>query len=186
MTSHLFKLELRLLARERVAWVMLVLFAAALGYGLWNGGRLAGQQREIAVAISKDKESFHAQLREYLGRQSLDPKAVAGQGTMAVLPPAPLPLLATGQSDLSPGHESVVLWKLAAPADTRSELENPSHLLAGRFDFAFVLVWLFPLFLLAMVYDLMAGDRESGTLRLALAQGVAPMHPLLRRALACR
>ena len=184
MTSHLFKLELRLLARERVAWVMLVLFAAALGYGLWNGGRLAGQQREIAVAISKDKESFHAQLREYLGRQSLEPKAVAGQGTMAVLPPAPLPLLATGQSDLSPGHESVVLWKLAAPADTRSELENPSHLLAGRFDFAFVLVWLFPLFLLAMVYDLMAGDRESGTLRLALAQGVAPMQWLLRRALA--
>ena len=72
-----------------------------------------------------------------------------------------LPLLATGQSDLSPGHETVVLWKLAAPADTRSELENPSHLMAGRFDLAFVLVWLFPLFLLALVYDLMAGDREA-------------------------
>jgi len=184
MTSHLFKLELRLLTRERAAWVLLVLFAAALGYGLLNGGRLAGQQREIAVAISKDKETFHAQLREYLSQQALDPKAVAGQGAMAVLPPAPLPLLATGQSDLSPGYESVVLWKLAAPADTRSELENPSHLLAGRFDFAFVLIWLYPLFLLALVYDLMAGDRESGTLRLALAQGVAPLQWLLRRALA--
>ena len=184
MTSHLFKLELRLLARERAAWVLLALFAAALGYGLWNGGRVAGRQREAAAAIAQDTEAFQTQVRQHLGQQAIDPKAIAGRGTTAVLPPAPLPLLATGQSDLSPGHETVVLWKLAAPADTRAELENPSHLLAGRFDLAFVLVWLFPLFLLALVYDLMAGDRESGTLRLALSQGITPWRWLARRALA--
>ena len=43
---------------------------------------------------------------------------------------------------------------------------------------------LFPLFLLALVYDLMAGDREAGTLRLALAQGVTPWRWMLGRALA--
>ncbi len=184
MTSHIFKLELRLLTRERAAWVLVALFAAALGYGLWNGGRVAGRQREAASAIAQDTEAFQAQVRQYLGQQAIDPKAIAGRGSMAVLPPAPLPLLATGQSDLSPGHESVVLWRLAASGETRSELENPSHLLAGRFDLAFVLVWLFPLFLLALVYDLMAGDRESGTLRLALAQGITPWRWLTRRALA--
>ena len=184
MTSHLFNLELRLLARERAAWVLLALFAAALGYGLWNGGRVAGRQSEAAAAIAQDTEAFQTQVRQHLGQQAIDPKAIAGRGTMAVLPPAPLPLLATGQSDLSPGHEAVVLWKLAASGDTRSELENPSHLLAGRFDLAFVLVWLYPLFLLALVYDLMAGDRESGTLRLALSQGITPWRWLARRALA--
>lgn len=184
MFSHLFQLELRLLARERAAWVLCALFAAALGYGIWNGSSVAREQREVAVAISKDRASFEAQLRDHLNRQAVDPKAIAGRGSMAVLPPAPLPLLATGQSDLSPNYESVVLWKLAASTDTRSALENPSHLLAGRFDLAFVLVWLYPLFLLALVYDLMAGDRESGTLRLALSQGISPGTWLLRRALA--
>ncbi len=184
MSSHLFRLELRLLARERAAWLLLGLFAAALAYGLWNGSRLAQRQREAATALTQDSEQFLTQLRDHLARQSVDPKAIAGRGTTAVLPPAPLPLLATGQSDLSPGHETVVLWKLAAPADTRSELENPSHLMAGPFDLAFVLVWLFPLFLLAPVYDLMAGDRETGTLRLALAQGIAPWRWAARRALA--
>ncbi len=184
MTSHLFRLELRLLARERAAWVMLVLFAAALAYGLWNGSALARRHREIATALTQDAEQFQTQLRNHLAQQAVDPKAIAGRGTTAVLPPAPLPLLASGQSDLSPGHESVVLWKLAAPADSRSELENPSHLMAGRFDLAFVLVWLYPLFLLALVYDLMAGDREAGTLRLALAQGVTPCRWMARRALA--
>ena len=184
MTSHLFRLELRLLARERAAWVLLGLFAAALAYGLWNGARLTHRQSEAATALTQDAAKFQTQLREVLGKQSVDPKAIAGRGTTAVLPAAPLPLLATGQSDLSLSHETVVLWKLAAPADTRSELENPSHLMAGRFDLAFVLVWLFPLFLLALVYDLMAGDRESGTLRLALAQGIAPWGWMARRALA--
>ncbi len=184
MTSHLFRLELRLLTRERAAWVMMVLFAALLAYGLWNGGALAQRHREVATALAQDEAEFQRQLRNHLAQQSVDPKAVAGRGTTAVLPPAPLPLLATGQSDLSPGHENVVLWKLAAPGDTRAELENPSHLMAGRFDLAFVLVWLYPLFLLALIYDLMAGDREAGTLRLALAQGVTPARWMARRALA--
>jgi len=184
MTSHLFKLELRLLARERAAWVLLSLFAAALAYGLWNGSGLAQRHREVVTALTDKDTQFQTQLRNHLAQQSVDPKAIAGRGTTAVLPPAPLPLLATGQSDLSPGHETVVLWKLAAPADTRSELENPSHLMAGRFDLAFVLVWLYPLFLLALVYDLMAGDRESGTLRLALARGITPWRWIARRALA--
>ncbi|MBM3877858.1 MAG: DUF3526 domain-containing protein [Verrucomicrobia bacterium] len=184
MTSRLFHLELRLLARERAAWMLLGLFAAALGYGLWNGSGPAQGHREVATALTQDSEQFQRQLRDVLGQQPVDPKAIAGRGTTAVLPPAPLPLLATGQSDLSPGHETVVLWRLATPADTRSELENPSHLMAGRFDLAFVLVWLFPLFLLALVYDLMAGDREAGTLRLALAQGITPWRWMARRALA--
>lgn len=184
MTSHLFHLELRLLARERAAWVLLALFAAALAYGIWNGSHLAQRHHEVAAALTRDAEQFQTQLRDVLGKQAVDPKAVAGRGMTAVLPSAPLPLLATGQSDLSPGHENVVLWKLAAPADTRSELANPSHLMAGRFDLAFVLVWLYPLFLLALGYDLMAGDREAGTLRLALAQGIAPWRWLARRAFA--
>ncbi len=184
MVSPLLRLELRLLARDRSAWVLLVLFATALAYGIWNGSRLAERHRGVASELTRDSDQFLAQLRHHLTQQALDPKAVARHGTTAVLPPAPLPLLAAGQSDLSPGHESVVLWRLAAPADTRSDLANPSHLMAGRFDLAFVLVWLFPLFVLALVHDLAAADREGGTLRLALAQGIAPWQWLARRAFA--
>jgi ABC-2 type transport system permease protein len=184
MNSHLFLLELKLLARERAAWVMCALFAVALAYGIWNGSRLAQGQQDATSRLSQETAEFETQLRDALARQSVDPKAVAGRGTTAVLPSAPLPLLATGQSDLLVGHETVVLWKLAGPGDTRSELANPSHLMAGHFDLAFVLVWLYPLFLLALVFDLMAGDREAGTLRLALAQGITPWYWMARRATA--
>ncbi len=182
--KQLFILELRLLTRESAAWVMCALFAAALAYGMWNGAHIAKGQRESAASIVQSTEVFQAQLRDWLVQQDADPKAIAGRGTVAVLPPAPLPLLATGQSDVSPSHESVVIWSLNSPRGTRAELENPSHLLTGRFDLAFVLVWLYPLFLLGLVYDLMAGDRESGTLRLALSQGIAPWRWMGRRAIA--
>ena len=186
MSLHKFLLEIRMMVRERAAWLLVALFAGALGYGLWNGSQLAKGNSEATTAAAENSEKFLLKVRQHLSRpgQSLPVRNIAGYGSLALLPPAPLPGLATGQSALVPGYENVVLWKLAGPAATRSELENPSHLLAGRFDLACVIIWLYPLFLLAFLYDLMAGDRESGTLRLALSQGISPAGWLCRRALA--
>jgi len=184
MTKNLFFLELKLLARERSAWLLCLFFAGALSYGLWNGALVAERTSQVGAELQKNADARWTQLREALSQRPIPPRNVAQQGSVAVLPPAPLALLATGQSDLSPGHQSLVLWRLNSPTDTRSELDNPSHLLAGRFDLAFVLVWLYPLFLLALIYDLIAGDRESGTLRLALSQGIKPCRWMARRALA--
>jgi cell division protein FtsW (lipid II flippase) len=50
--------------------------------------------------------------------------------------------------------------------------ENPHRLLIGRFDAAFVVVFLVPLFIIALTYSLIAGERERGTLALLLAQPV--------------
>lgn len=184
MTAQRFLLELRLLARENALWALAGLFAAALAYGAWNGANAAEQRRIAAGEITSDAATFEVELRRYLTSQSVAARDLAGRGGIALLPPAPLPWLAIGQDDLSPAYEHVSLFRLNNPPDARSELENPSHLLAGRIDLAFVLVWLYPLFLLALLYDLMAGDRESGTLRLAVAQGIAPGTWMAQRALA--
>lgn len=181
---RLFQLEFRLLARERAAWAVCGLFALTLAIGLWNGAQLAKRQRAAVAEVTQASEQFHTQVRQALAQQAVDPRAVARGGSVAVLPAAPLPWLAIGQSDLAPGHETLSLFRLQSPADTRAELENPSALLTGRLDLAFALVWLFPLFLLALTYDLLAGDREAGTLRLALSQGVAPWRWMSVRALA--
>lgn len=177
-------LELRLYLSERATWILLALFAATLAYGIANGARVGQAAHENAQAIQKDSFEWNKQVREALERQALDPRQVAGRPTVALLPPAPLPALAVGQADLLPSHEAITLWRLEKPSEARAELENPSRLLAGRFDLAFVLVWLLPLFLLAAAYDLCAGDREAGTLRMVLAQGVTPWRWISLRALA--
>jgi ABC-2 type transport system permease protein len=178
------RLELRLFLAERATWFVVLLFGGVLIYGLVNGASVGKAARDDARALEAETLKWNGQVRDVLERQAIDPRQVAGRPTSAVLPPAPLPALAVGQSDLLASHEMILLWRLETPADSRSELENPARLLAGRFDLAFVLVWLLPLFLLAAAYDLCAGDRESGTLRMVLAQGVSPWRWIFLRALA--
>lgn len=182
MSPRILRLELGMLWRERSTWALLALFSFSLLYGLWTGARMAERQKELHTRLALEESSYYVQVEQALASQMLDPRALAGRAALAFLPPAPLPLLAIGQSDLKPSYEFVSLWN---PQSTgfRAELENPALLQSGRFDLAFVLVWLFPLILLALVYDLVAGDRESGTLRMALAQGVAPWRWMLGRAL---
>ncbi len=53
------------------------------------------------------------------------------------------------------------------------EIENPVHLISGRFDVAFVILYLYPLVILAISYNLISREQESGTLAMTLAQPVS-------------
>jgi ABC-2 type transport system permease protein len=93
-------------------------------------------------------------------------------GRYAILPVASLVLLSIGQSDLLPSY-----YRMSTDARevllSASELENPYTLLTGRFDLSFVIIYLYPLLILALTYNLLSSEREQGTLTLTLAQPVA-------------
>jgi ABC-2 type transport system permease protein len=105
-----------------------------------------------------------------------DPRSPATFGSTlgartAMMPPAPLGVLSVGQTDLYPYY-----FKISTRSrDTfinNDEIENPLNLLAGRFDAAFVVIYLFPLLILSVSYNLLAGEREQGTLAMVMAQPV--------------
>ena len=52
MSTHIFLLELRMMAREPAAGLLLALFAGALGYGTWNGSQLAERNSVAAETAS--------------------------------------------------------------------------------------------------------------------------------------
>jgi len=179
-----FLLELKLFFGERASVLLLVVFGALLFHGLRNGQAADERARTQAAELRQAEQQWGDEVQGVLAVREVDARQVAQRPSIALLPPAPLTALAIGQSDLSPAHAEVSVFRAETPAATRTELENPSRLMAGRFDLAFVLIWLFPLLLLAAVYDLCAGDREAGTLRMVLAQGASPRAWMLRRALA--
>lgn len=177
-------LELELFFGERSAWLLLTAFVAALAYGAYNADAVGEAARADAKSLLNATAEREAELRTLLERSPIEARQVARQPSVAQLPPAPFAALAVGQSDLLPAHERLSVFRAEQPSAARTELENPSRLSAGRFDLAFVLIWLLPLFLLAAAYDLCAGDREAGTLRMVLAQGTSPRTWIARRALA--
>ncbi|MEJ7658781.1 MAG: hypothetical protein WKG07_03710 [Hymenobacter sp.] len=56
-------------------------------------------------------------------------------------------------------------------------------LLVGNFDLAFVLVYLLPLFVIALGYGLLAGEQESGVLPLLRVQAASVRRLLLGKLL---
>jgi len=186
MLGPILRNEWRALAADRTLAAVTVLLAAVLLFGAYNGARWsalqAERQQELVAEELERIAATRAELLEIAAggkpsspfRDPRDPSRV-GQSfgaSYALLPPAPLAPLAVGQSDLLPAYYKVTLASREA-LFAGDELENPTNLLSGGFDVAFVIVFLYPLVILALSYNLLSGEKESGTLALTLAQPVS-------------
>jgi len=93
------------------------------------------------------------------------------RGYLALLPPAPLSALAIGQGDVYPNYIKVTARSLDAVV-SGDQIEHPLAVASGQFDAAFVVLFLYPLLIFAISFDLTATERDQGTLRMVLAQPV--------------
>ena len=83
-------------------------------------------------------------------------------------PPSALAFAALGFRDVAPQTLRVRALGLEAQL-YENESFNPEMALAGRFDFAFVVIYLAPLFIIALLHDLVSRERETGRLPLLTA-----------------
>lgn len=90
----------------------------------------------------------------------------------AALPPQPLAILSSGQSDMFPYYYKITLSKKQALYHNE-ELENPQILFNGRFDVSFVIIFLLPLLIIGFTYNIYSSEKEAGTLTLLLAQNTS-------------
>jgi len=81
----------------------------------------------------------------------------------------PVNSLAIGQRDVNPSIQSVTIRGLEGQKYD-SELNNPNNLLSGNIDFSFVLIYLFPLLIVAFSYNLVSEEKESGTWKIVATQ----------------
>jgi ABC-2 type transport system permease protein len=92
--------------------------------------------------------------------------------TFAVHHPTPWASLSLGQRDVNPYYVKLRLLGLQAQLYA-SENVNPTKALNGNFDLAFVLVYLFPLLIIALSFNLLSSEKEQGILTLLLAQPIS-------------
>lgn len=157
--------ELRLALHARLARGAIVLLLALSALSVWSGLQAAGGQRE---ALARLEASHRAEVTAMAGKYADggDAGTVAyGTPHLTTNPPSSLSFAAIGQRDLQPVALRVRLLGLQSQL-YESEAINPELAMAGRFDFAFLLVYLAPLFVIALVHDLVSGEREAGRLRL--------------------
>lgn len=161
----LFGHELRLLLRQRLTIVALallgVLTVAALAAGAAEVGR---QQAAIAAIPAAQAEDVGAIIA--WAEKEKDPGDAAYYTFHPTWDaPAPLAFAALGMRDVSPYILRVRSLGVEAQIYD-GDIFNPELALPGRFDFAFVLVFLAPLFAVALFHDLRSGEREAGRERM--------------------
>jgi ABC-2 type transport system permease protein len=177
--------ELRLLLAERSLWIVAALFLLLIGYALFNGVHQTRLRDQAQAAIRISDAQIRADQLVLLGRilrgeatpapfqNPADPANMGGGygAHHAILPSGPLAPIALGQTDLFPGQFKVT-YQSRIHFIHNNDIENPWHLLSGHFDLAFVIVYLLPLLIFALSYNLLSAERESGTLRLLMSQPV--------------
>ncbi|MGJ0509323.1 MAG: DUF3526 domain-containing protein [Methylocystis sp.] len=181
--------EALILARERAVWLALIALAAVTVLSLHAGAARVSAQTEIAAAARADETQRIEGLKKDLARLEAgetqeeppayrDPRNAAfmgaGPAARVAAPVAwPLALVATGQSDLFPPAVKVTTGSKDSFLFAE-EIENPAHLSIGATDLAFVVAYVYPLVILALAFNLLAGEREQGTLAMTLAAARRP------------
>lgn len=157
--------ELRLLLRSRMATLALLLVTilslAAVGAGMAEVAR----QRDVIARIQPKQAQDIASIAHWVDRDK-DAGSAAYYSFHATWDaPAPLAFAALGLRDVAPYILRVRALGLEAQLYD-GEAFNPELALPGRFDFSFVLIYLTPLFVIALFHDLVSGEREAGRLHM--------------------
>lgn len=186
MRTTLMRHEWRALRSDPTLQVVVVVFVGCVIYGLATGARWQRFQHDaIATAQAEERDRYRSLTTlagdADAGRTKVspfaDPRNPDALGRrlgirLAVLPAQPLAVLAIGQSDVLPAY-----YRISTDAKelllAATEIENPLRLLIGRFDLAFVIIYLYPLLILALAYNLLSSEKEQGTLALILSQPVS-------------
>lgn len=196
---HIIRYELTGMLRDPAYWLAAVLLMLATSFAAVSGARYIQSRQAYIAGLQQQTAEFYEQLRAELDSVERGQKTPPGMwedprnpilaglsiyrggGYYAVLPPRPLAAVAIGQLDIYPDF-SKVNAQAADLGYTNESLENPFHLLTGKFDLAFVYVFLSPLLIIAFAFRMLSGEREQGTLALVYSQPVQPVAWLSLRA----
>lgn len=153
--------EMRLFMRQRIALpallLMLLLSCASVVAGLAEIDR----QRDTIARIQPQQQADEAAVANWVSVEG-DPGNAAYYTFHATWDePSALAFAAIGQRDVAPYILRVRALALESQIH-ENENYNAELALPGRFDWAFVLTYLAPLFLIVLLHDLVSGEREAG------------------------
>lgn len=180
--------EFLLLRRSRASLWAIFLLLLLSGVAAYMGQAGIARQRDQQAALVQQQASETAALASWIETTHDAGYAAYYHAHATWNAPGALAFAALGFRDVAPQTLRIKALGLEAQL-YENEFFNPEIALVGRFDLAFVAIYLLPLFLIGLMHDMVSRERESG--RLSLIEVAASGRPiwryrvLLRTALAC-
>ncbi|WP_437316785.1 DUF3526 domain-containing protein [Sorangium sp. So ce385] len=163
------RLELRQLLRARVLLVTAALLLAAGAAAIVDGAARVAAEREVIAALEPALRDEERYLRTTHAPND-DLGLVLYYLAMPIAhPPNEWTALSTGLRDVHPYSRHLRFIGLV-PQLYQTDIANPLKQLAGSFDYGFVLIFLVPLFIIGVSYDVRSRDDDLGTEALVCSQ----------------
>lgn len=181
---HILRFEWKLLWRSKMVKLLLLVMLGAGIYGIYFGKFEIENQNARIAEVKQYEQALFDSLLTWV---NLDTSIAANTEKIkkAILPEgagrshhfsycnthaaSPIAGLCLGQRDLFPVYYQLNMRDLTRQLNT-GELVNPMKLLTGNFDLSYVFIFLLPLLIISLFFNLYASEKEGGTLPLLLAQ----------------
>lgn len=180
-------------SRSPFKLVALALFVVAALYGLHNGARLYSKQKDEIEKINQRATEQTQKVLEYYDKGEKGPAdrpwvdvttpfwAIWNLPTYHFKTPSPTLVYGIGQAEQYGFYKQITVWASPYDADMAEEIANPERIQTGTLDFAFAVLFLLPLLLLILTYDLKSTEAEQGFLSLIYVQTASKHTWLLAR-----
>jgi len=179
---HIFLFEWKHFIRSPFKVIALLLYMVAAVYGLHNGASLYQEQ---VLEIEKIKKSAKEERQKYIsfyeeGKPGPEDRpwidistpfwSIWNNEIYHFKTPSPALVYSIGQAEEYGFYKQVTLRANPYDSDMTKEIANPERLQIGTLDFAFALLFLLPLLLLLLLYNLKSMEAERGFLSLVEVQ----------------
>lgn len=176
---NLIRLELKNFVGGRTVPAVFLCIGLAAIYGIFQGAGIVGKQREIIREIPALQAQHIEKLLEI--HEGKDLGDILYYLTFSTInEPSSWAGFSVGQSDVNPFNVKVRMLALEGQIYD-SEISNPTNLLFGNFDLSFIIVFLFPLLIIAFMHNLISAEQEGGTWSLLRSQPVSMLKILTLR-----
>ncbi|EDP70177.1 hypothetical protein FBALC1_11607 [Flavobacteriales bacterium ALC-1] len=162
--------------------VAVLLFMVASIYSLHNGAHLYEKQSSEIERLNKKAQLQKETLVSYFENGEKGPKdrpwvdntkpfwAIWNTPTYHYKKPSPAIVYNIGQTEQYGFYKSIKTNSSPYDADMAKEIANPERIQSGTLDFSFVALFLLPLLLLVLLYNIKGSEAEQGFLPLVFVQ----------------
>lgn len=168
--STFLKLELKNFLSDKAIIAAILFLWAAGGYAIFHGKSVIEKQKTMIAQIP-EFEAEHFKKQYELSTDDLG-NLLYYLKHSTIHHPSTWAAFSIGQRDVNPFNINVTMLTLEGQLYD-SEMTNPKNLLYGNLDLAFVIVYLFPLVIIAFCHNLISAEQENGVWNLLRSQPVS-------------
>ena len=152
------KREANFLVKQRYFLAFLTVVFLLSVFAVWSG--ISETQTQLNT-IERLQEKGALDRESVLAHQSSYGGAAYYSFHLTYSAPSPMAFASMGQRDIYPWKHRVRMLALEGQI-YETDTENPELSFLGRFDFAFLISVLLPLFIILLLHDLRSSEREAG------------------------